>query len=57
MTTTILLIGIVVSIFLFVIGVYFIDKNLVKKIELYEKKMEKKGVLKRHFISKEKKDK
>jgi len=57
MTSTILLIGIIVLIFIFIIGVYFIDKNMVKKIDLYEKRMEEKGILKRHFISKNKKNK
>lgn len=57
MTSTILLIGIIFLIFLFIIGVYFIDKNMVKKIDLYEKRMEEKGILKRHFISKNKKNK
>ena len=57
MTSTVLLIGIIVLILLFIIGVYFIDKNMVKKIDLYEKRMEEKGILKRHFISKNKKNK
>tara|TARA_B100001013_G_scaffold14825_1_gene8573 strand:- start:195 stop:368 length:174 start_codon:yes stop_codon:yes gene_type:complete len=57
MTSTVLLIGIIVLIFLFIIGVYFFDRNMVKKIDLYEKRMEEKGILKRHFISKNKKNK
>ena len=44
MTSTVLLIGIIVLIFIFIIGVYFIDKNMVKKIDLYEKRMEEKGI-------------
>ena len=50
MTSTVLLIGIIVLIFIFIIGVYFIDKNMVKKIDLYEKRLVKKGIFKRHFI-------
>ena len=57
MTSTVLLIGISVLIFIFIIGVYFFDSNMVKKIDLYEKRMEEKGILKRHFISKNKKNK
>ena len=56
MTTTGLLIGICILIFLFIIGVYFIDKKLVKKIEIYEKRLEQKGILKRHFLTKKNKD-
>ena len=56
MTTTFLLICIVILILLFVIAVYFIDKKLVKKIKIYEKRLEEKGILKRHFISKNKKE-
>ena len=57
MTSTVLLIGISVLIFIFIIGVYFLDRNMIKKIDLYEKRMEEKGILKRHFISKNKKNK
>ena len=57
MTSTVLLIGVIVLIFLFIIGVYFFDRSMVKKIDLYEKRMEEKGILKRHFISKNKKNK
>ena len=57
MTTTILLIGVIVFIFLCIIGVYFVDRHLVKKIEIYEKRLHKKGILKRHFVSKDQKHK
>ena len=57
MTSAVLLIGISVLVFIFIIGVYFFDRNMVKKIDLYEKRMEEKGILKRHFISKNKKNK
>ena len=57
MTSVVLLIGISILIFIFIIGVYFFDRNMVKKIDLYEKRMEEKGILKRHFISKNKKNK
>ena len=31
------------------LGVYFYDKKLVRQIDEYEKRLEKKGILKRHF--------
>jgi predicted Holliday junction resolvase-like endonuclease len=57
MTTTILLICIIIFIFLCIIAVYFYDRHLIKEIELYEKKLHEKGILKRHFISKDQKRK
>ncbi len=57
MTTTILLISIIIFIFLCIIAVYFYDRHLIKEIELYEKKLHEKGILKRHFISKDQKRK
>ena len=57
MTATILLICIIIFIFLCIIAVYFYDKHLIKEIELYEKKLHEKGILKRHFISKDQKRK
>ena len=57
MSTTLLLIGITIIILIFVVAIYFIDKKLVKKIEIYEKRLEEKGVLKRHFISSKNKHK
>ena len=55
MTKTILLIGVIVFIFLCIIAVYFVDRHLVKEIEIYEKRLHKKGILKRHFVSKDQK--
>ena len=57
MTATILLIGVIVFIFLCTIAVYFIDRRMVKKIEVYEKRLHEKGILKRHFVSKDQKHK
>ena len=57
MTSTILLIGVIVFIFLCTIAVYFIDRRMVKKIEIYEKRLHEKGILKRHFVSKNQKHK
>ena len=57
MTSTILLIGVIVFIFLCIIAVYFFDRHLVKKIEIYEKRLHEKGILKRHFVSKDQKNK
>jgi len=49
MTETTLLI----LVLLFLVGcfgvVYFYDRKLVKSIEEYEERLEKKGILKRHF--------
>ena len=57
MTTTILLIGVIVFIFLCIIAVYFFDRHLVKEIAIYEKRLHEKGILKRHFVSKDQKNK
>ena len=50
MTETTLLI----LVLLFLVGcfgvVYFYDRKLVKSIEEYEERLEKKGIFKRHFI-------
>ena len=54
MTTTILILTIISSIFLGVLGVYFYDKKLVKQIEEYEERMKKKGHFKRHFKTEKK---
>ena len=56
MTNSILLIIVIFFIIIFILAIYFFDKNLVKKIESYEKRLEKKGILKRHFISKNTKE-
>lgn len=49
MTTTTLLILIILFLLGCFLGVYFYDKKLVKEIDEYEKRLEKKGILKRHF--------
>ena len=45
-----LLILIVIFIILLIFIIHFYDKHLVKEIDLYEKKLVKKGIFKRHFI-------
>ena len=54
MTTTILLFCVVIIIILCVVAVYFFDRRLVKQIDLYEERLHKKGILKRHFVNKDK---
>ena len=45
-----LLIVIAIFIILLIFIIHFYDKHLVKEIDLYEKKLVKKGIFKRHFI-------
>ncbi len=45
-----LLILIIVFIILLIFIIHFYDKHLVQEIDLYEKKLVKKGIFKRHFI-------
>ena len=45
-----LLIIIIVFIVLLIVIIHFYDKYLVKEIDLYEKRLIKKGIFKRHFI-------
>ena len=45
-----LLIIIVVFIVLLIVIIHFYDRYLVKEIDLYEKRLVKKGIFKRHFI-------
>ena len=33
-----------------ILAIYFYDKKLVKQIKSYEKRLETKGIFKRHFI-------
>jgi len=47
-----LLILIIVFIILLIFIIHFYDKHLVQEIDLYEKKLVKKGIFKRHFIKK-----
>ena len=41
---------IVVFIILLIAIIHIYDRHLVKKIDLYEKRLIKKGIFKRHFI-------
>ena len=41
---------IIVFIVLLIAIIHFYDKYLVKEIDLYEKRLVKKGIFKRHFI-------
>ena len=41
---------IVAFIVLLIAIIHFYDRYLVKEIDLYEKRLEKKGIFKRHFI-------
>ena len=50
MSETNLFIGIIVFIILLVICIHIYDRHLAKKIKIYEKRLEKKGIFKRHFI-------
>ena len=45
-----LLILIVVFIILLIAIIHFYDRHLVKEINSYEERLEKKGIFKRHFI-------
>ena len=50
MSEVTLLTIIVVFIVLLIAIIHFYDKYLVKEISLYEKRLEQKGIFKRHFI-------
>ena len=45
-----LLIIVVVFIIILIGIIHFYDRHLVKEIDLYEKRLVKKGIFKRHFI-------
>ena len=49
MTETTLLFLILLFLVICFFGVYLYDKKLVREISEYEKRLEKKGILKRHF--------
>ena len=51
MSTTTLFIGIIIFIILLIFCIHGYDRYLVKEIKLYEKRLEKKGIYKRHFIN------
>ena len=44
-------------IILLVVIIHFYDRHLVKEIDLYEKRLVKKGIFKRHFIKNKEKQK
>ena len=48
---------IIVFIVLLIAIIHFYDKHLVKEIDLYEEKLVKKGIFKRHFIKDKEKQK
>ena len=50
MTEVTLLTIIIVFIVLLIAIIHFYDRHLVKEIDLYEKRLIKKGIFKRHFI-------
>ena len=57
MTEITLLAIIVVFIVLLIAIIHFYDRHLVKEIDLYEKRLVKKGIFKRHFIKDKDKEK
>ena len=52
MTEITLFILIIIFIILIIVIIHIYDKHLVKEIRLYENRLEKKGILKRHFVKK-----
>ena len=52
MTEIALFILIVILIMLLIVIIHIYDRYLVKEIRLYENRLEKKGILKRHFVKK-----
>ena len=50
MSETILFVGIIIFIILLIICIHTYDRYLVKEIQIYEKRLEEKGIFKRHFI-------
>ena len=57
MTEITLLAIIIVFIVLLIAVIHFYDRHLVKEIDLYEKRLVKKGIFKRHFIRDKEKQK
>ena len=57
MTEVTLLAIIIVFIVLLIAIIHFYDKHLVKEIDLYEERLVKKGIFKRHFIRDKEKQK
>ena len=52
MTEISLFILIIIFIILIIVIIHVYDRHLVKEIRLYENRLEKKGILKRHFVKK-----
>ena len=48
---------VVIFIVLLIAIIHFYDRHLVKEIDLYEKRLVKKGIFKRHFIKDKEKQK
>ena len=57
MTEVTLLAIVIVFIILLIAIIHFYDRYLVKEIDLYEKRLVKKGIFKRHFIKDKEKQK
>jgi len=57
MTEVTLLAIVIVFIALLIAIIHFYDRYLVKEIDLYEKRLVKKGIFKRHFIKDKEKQK
>ena len=57
MTEVTLLAIIIVFIVLLIAVIHFYDRYLVKEIDLYEERLVKKGIFKRHFIRDKEKQK
>ena len=47
-TTLLIIVIVFIALLIFIIHIY--DKYLVKEIDLYEERLVKKGIFKRHFI-------
>ena len=57
MTEVTLLAIVIVFIVLLIVIIHFYDRYLVKEIDIYEKRLVKKGIFKRHFIKDKEKQK
>jgi high-affinity nickel permease len=57
MSEILFLILIVVFIVILIAIIHFYDRHLVKEINSYEERLEKKGIFKRHFIKNRKNQK
>ena len=55
MTETVFFSLIIIFIALIIVIIHFYDRHLLKEIKLYEARLEKKGIFKRHFIKKKSK--